>query len=263
MSIIDEITNSIKAELYDRSVSPLMGSFIISWLIWNHEFLLIIFSELKIDKKLSYTSNYFQLNDYGLYSLWLPLLTSLIYLFAYPIAAKPVFKYARKRQQELKQIKTQIEDETPLTIEESRALRSKFSELEDEYLKEIERKNRENERLKEELKILDDGNEIDKKSEKANVINIAQADEKILSKAVEKVLLIIAHSEAALRAEDIINIYNGSTIEAEHAIDTLTYENYIFSEFSPRFHTDVYKLARKGRAYIVDNNLHKTIKSAY
>lgn len=161
MTFIDEIVNSIKAELYDRAVSPLMGSFLISWSICNHKFLMVIFAKLDVADKFKIIeqqlySSVFQaeFNNVALMLFVYPLVASLLYIYLYPLAAKPAFKYARNRQKELKEIKTKIEDETPLTLEESKAIRTQFSQLEDEYLKEIERKNREIERKNNEIERL-------------------------------------------------------------------------------------------------------------
>tara|TARA_A200000113_G_scaffold63689_1_gene54765 strand:+ start:382 stop:1149 length:768 start_codon:yes stop_codon:yes gene_type:complete len=154
MSFIDDIVNSVKAELYDRSVSPLMGSFIISWLLWNYKFVLLIFSNIAIDEKFSQIDKLY--TNYDTEGIWfwllLPLITTLIHIYLYPIPAKYVFKHARNKQRELKEIKTQIEDETPLTKEEARDIKRQLALLQIEHEKELERKDSEIEGLKNEVK---------------------------------------------------------------------------------------------------------------
>lgn len=41
---MNDIFKSLKAYLYDRSVSPLTGAFIMSWSVWNYRVFLTIFA---------------------------------------------------------------------------------------------------------------------------------------------------------------------------------------------------------------------------
>ncbi|WP_133146461.1 MULTISPECIES: hypothetical protein [unclassified Vibrio] len=81
-----------------------------------------------------------------------PILTSLAYLFVYPIPAEFVFSYTQKRQKNLKTIKIDIEEDTPLSEAESRALRAKIPELEYVYNTQLTKKDSEIEKLKSQLK---------------------------------------------------------------------------------------------------------------
>lgn len=78
-----------------------------------------------------------------------PLLTALFLIFAYPIPAKYVYEYARKRQRELKEIQRRIDDETPLSREEAREIRREALNASIDYEKEIQSKSAEITRLKE------------------------------------------------------------------------------------------------------------------
>jgi hypothetical protein len=42
--MVNEIVKSAKAQLSERIASPLIGSFVISWCLWNYKFLVILFS---------------------------------------------------------------------------------------------------------------------------------------------------------------------------------------------------------------------------
>jgi hypothetical protein len=130
-----EYIQSIKAHLYDRAVSPLFGTFVASWAAWNYQFLLVLFSSMEATEKLSYISAALyptldaKLTTGALY----PLLTTVVFIFGYPLAAKPVYRYVRKQQQALLAIKRAIEDETPLTVQESRKLRQSALAKEREF----------------------------------------------------------------------------------------------------------------------------------
>lgn len=148
--MIEDISNSVKAELYGRATSPLFGAFILSWSVWNWKFWLVVFSSMEASKKIDFI-------DGALYSGWIqssafliigPLLTALAYIYIYPIPAKVVYKYSGTQKKQLKAIKVEIEDETPMTQEEHNRLRQKISNLESAYYAELASKDSEIDRLR-------------------------------------------------------------------------------------------------------------------
>lgn len=148
--MIEDISNSVRAELYGRVVSPLFGAFFLSWTVWNWKFWLIVFSSMETGKKIDFI-------DGVLYSGWLqpsvfliigPLLTALAYIYIYPIPARIVYKHSGKQKKQLKSIKVEIEDETPMTQEEHNRLRQKISNLESAYYAELASKDSEIDRLR-------------------------------------------------------------------------------------------------------------------
>ena len=139
--MLDEISKTIKAQLYERASSPLLTSFIFSWLIWNYRFILTLISSLPFHDKINYIDlaifpSYFQILTQGII---FPLFTTAFIVFIYPIPAKFVYSYWRKRQRELKEIQQKIDDETPLTKEEARQIRQKAHKISIEYDKETSR----------------------------------------------------------------------------------------------------------------------------
>ena len=40
---LDELLGSVKANLYDKAVSPLFGIFAAFWITWNYKFIMVIF----------------------------------------------------------------------------------------------------------------------------------------------------------------------------------------------------------------------------
>lgn len=151
--MIEDLINSTKVALYDRATSPLFGSFLASWCIWNWEIIWVLFSNIPVMNKINFMDNHFSsfLEAFGLLFLG-PVLTSLAYLFVYPIPAEFVFSYTQKRQKNLKSIKIDIEEKTPLSEAESRALRDKIPELEYAYYTQLTKKDSEIEKLKSQLK---------------------------------------------------------------------------------------------------------------
>ena len=148
--MIEDISNSIKAELYGRAVSPLFGAFVLSWSAWNWKFWLVVFSGMEISKKIDFI-------DGTLYSGWIqpalflffgPLITALAYIYLYPIPARIVYRHSGQQKKQLKAIKVEIEDETPLTQIEHNRLRQKISNLESAYYAELASKDSEIDRLR-------------------------------------------------------------------------------------------------------------------
>jgi hypothetical protein len=131
--MLDELTDSLKAKLYDFTVSPLLITFIASWIGWNYRFVLVVLSSsMSIYEKTSYIESrlFSTWTDYVIWGIVGPLLTTGFLLFVYPYPAKWVFKFWRQRQRELKELKQQIDGETPLTKEESAAIRERNTEVE-------------------------------------------------------------------------------------------------------------------------------------
>ncbi len=149
--MLDDLSKSIKAQLYERVSSPLLASFCLSWVAWNYRFVMVIVSSVPFVEKISYIDTHiFPTNQQVLLqgSLY-PLLTALFLIFAYPIPAKYVYEYWRKRQRELKEIQQRIDDETPLSREEAREIRREALKTSLDYDKEVQSKSAEIARLKE------------------------------------------------------------------------------------------------------------------
>lgn len=143
--MFSDIVKTVKVQLYERVSSPLIGAFVISWGLWNYKFLLVLIDKSKIENKLL-------IIDYVIYPTWHtyvywnflgPLATALLMIYLYPIPARKVFEYSRKQQVELKKIQQKIEDDTPMTLEEGRAIRQEALKLEIEFHSQLKKKDEE------------------------------------------------------------------------------------------------------------------------
>jgi hypothetical protein len=146
----DDLITSIKASLYDRTVSPLFGAVAISWSLWNYRLFVVLFSSMPVAEKLQFI-------DDALYGTWharlgvllvYPICTALAFIFLYPYPAKAVYQFWGSRQKELKEIRQRIEDDTPLTIDESRRIRRQVIDIRVEYEQQLRRSAEETEHLK-------------------------------------------------------------------------------------------------------------------
>lgn len=166
--MITEAITNIKAVLYDRLSSPLFGSFILSWSLWNYKFILLITSSMPptnkffiIDTYIFYDKNHIFLNGF-LY----PLLTSSAIIFIYPYPSRYIYEFWLKKQKELLDIKQNIEGTSLLSLEQSRNIRKEIAEVQIYNENEITEKNNKIEALKQ--IIIDKEKEIDSLNSKVN-----------------------------------------------------------------------------------------------
>ena len=88
--MFNEVKNSVKAKMYDSTYTPFMGSYVLSWLLINHIYVLYYFSSFK--NKLDLIDNY----NFGLYNynMWLtPLIIALAYVYIYPFFSKHFYSH--------------------------------------------------------------------------------------------------------------------------------------------------------------------------
>jgi hypothetical protein len=149
--MFDDVSKTIKSQLYERVSSPLLISFVSSWLAWNYRFVMTVTSSLPLTEKFSVidTQIFPTLEKIFLHGSVYPLCTALLLIFVYPIPAKFVYEHWRRQQRELKEIQQRIDDETPLSNEEAREIRREALKVSIEYDKEIQSKSAEIARLKE------------------------------------------------------------------------------------------------------------------
>jgi len=82
-------------------------SFVLAWLVWNYQFVLVFFSNMLVDEKISYIETFIFSNWYQclLNGIVMPLIATLFYIFAYPYPAKFVYAFSLRRQKELNEHK--------------------------------------------------------------------------------------------------------------------------------------------------------------
>lgn len=136
--MIDNIKDSIKAKLYDFAYTPFMSSFIISWIILNHKYLLIYFGDEKLADKIKLLDEHIFKTmplvgyDCWTYQFWYPLAIALFYVFVYPWFALKFYNATLWYNKKSMAIKQRIDDETPITQEKARELKRAHYKLEDE-----------------------------------------------------------------------------------------------------------------------------------
>ena len=147
--MLDDLLKSAKESILERIASPLLGSFSVAWCLWNYKFLVILFSEATVSQTFSLAEKYAfpDVSSVVIRGLLLPVLTAAAYVFVYPYPARFVYGFTQRRQVEINRLRQQIENETPLTLEDSRKLRAEFVEADRRHKETVDRLNEEITRL--------------------------------------------------------------------------------------------------------------------
>lgn len=166
--MFEQFGNSIKASLYDKVSSPLSGAFIISWCIYNYKILIIILSSLSPSDKIYEVSviayqDSLKFWDVTLYYFFssgfiFPLVSAIIFLFLYPYPSKLMYKYWASKQEELKSLKLEIENVSPMHPDTAISLRRNALSLSMKFDEELAVKEKEILRLKEQITLESEGN---------------------------------------------------------------------------------------------------------
>ncbi len=271
---MQDIINSFKAHLYDRTSSPLVGSFIFYWLVCNYKFVMVIFDgDLKVIEKFEVIKTLypqdvftlwtgFKINYYTLLGngLLIPLIISLIYIFLVPYPSKYIYEFWKNKQKEIHDIKQKIDDETPLTKEQSKKIRQDIINLEIEYENSFRRKDEEIYQLKEMLKVQEDeGKVISQKKfiDLATNSNEEKVDtNSVLESIEEKILLYLAKfPKDYILTSDVCKYIKESQTKIDYYLEKLKIKNYIVSQYNNNVRESEYKIYQNGREYLVKNNL--------
>ncbi len=138
--MLENLTQSFKAHMYERTTSPLFGAFMISWGFWNYKTILTVFSDWKVDEKIKYIEGtIFQVNtiDHPLWTFLVhssqlvlfPLLSALVIIIFYPKPAKWIYTFWKAQQIELNNEKLKLEKKALVTQETHQKLKKDFFEL--------------------------------------------------------------------------------------------------------------------------------------
>lgn len=247
--MLDDLVKSFRLHLSERLTSPLIGSFALSWLAWNFRFLIVIFSGESVDNKfrLIHDAIFPTLQDAATRGAALPLVTALIYIFLYPYPAKFVYTFTRKRQREILEVRRKIENETPLTIEDSRRIRSDLARAEQDFYSELDRKEREIERLKSQL--TSQASEVMPSS--AEIRPSSTKKSKRTPKELIDMLQALDSEGGTATESELISASNLARIEAEYNLGELVRMELATSFYSNNQHDTVYSFTHSGRAALL------------
>lgn len=287
--MIDDLIKSIKLNIYERVTSPLLGTFVISWCLWNYRFIIILLSSKPPEEKFKFIDAVFFKTWWPdiTFSFGGPLIVTLIFIFLYPYPAKWIYGFWHSRQKELKEKRQEIDDETPITREEQKAIKRKISEIEQKYYETLRQKDIEISRLKDKV----DEFEGKKQSESGGQkdIEISELMDRIgeleLTASTlpgipaqsllpeetlepEKVAILKSLSKKTERSTaselmtDLLSLFNyepGSELlnVFTHYIDSMVTEGLVSSTRNSRGLIESVELEKNGRTYLVEKNIIK------
>lgn len=273
--MFDDLIKTVKSQLYDRVTSPLFSCFFISWVGWNYKFILVLLSGLKVEEKFKYIDLNIYNSTYviALHGILYPFLTALFVIYVYPYPARYTYAFYRRRQVELKAIQQQIDDDTPLTKEEAKKIRSDAFILNIEFEKEIEKLRDENislrallkekvtpeatEKVNEEIKKTEESSRNDEEDDRRYIPIFDKNEEDSQAKK----LLITGQEFVKQSMENYIkqdSIFNGHSFMVNLKDDDLTI--HLLSRNDGKGKTFKYKIAlREGRGNNFEYNRIKFI----
>jgi hypothetical protein len=138
--MFDELKKSVSATLYERLASPLLGSFIASWCIWNYKVFLIIFSSLEYDKQVERLDAHF--SGWKCFSaFFFPLLWTAFYIFIYPYISKYVFEKWQIYIADKEKIRQDVKKDVPITAEQANEIKQNLAKQSVEFEERLKDKN--------------------------------------------------------------------------------------------------------------------------
>lgn len=243
--MIDDLLKSAKESIIERLTSPLLGSFAIACALWNYKFIVILFSENSVTQTFNLIHSIVFTNNLDIFinGILLPLSSTLAYVFLYPYPAKFVYGFTLNRQREINQLRQKIENETLLSIEESRKIRSRYIELDRKSRDEIENLNKEISKLK-------DINQQFIKQPSSQEDSNSTEDEKI-SDSQLNLLKTIENEGGKTTLEVLINQDINSKIQTEYDIEELQIKKLIEKKYNERISNYEYEFTHDGRRVIL------------
>lgn len=240
--MIDEIKKSISATLYERTTSPLFGTFFFSWSVWNWKIIIALLfttaEELKMTK-----FEYIDINLLNVYDgLIYPIISTIIILTLYAWVSEQAYRlwlYFDRRKNEHKNT---IEKQKFLTKEQSMKLRLELSKQEDSFENLIKDK----EELITALK-----NEISELQSKFNSSdNIISGSENIL-KEVKSLEKFFNNENAVAHFEEVAKYVNhGWTFDSEKIPDSITSYFIALELIQDTSRNGAFEFTDKGKEYL-------------
>jgi len=263
---VDDTFKSIKAFLYDRAASPLMGAFIISWITWNYKAVVILFSSEKFQTKFYYINDLYPKVEIELINMQLPInhfmdgllvpsIMTYIYIYLYPYIAEPVYVHSLKKQIALKKIKQATEKQKLLSVEESNKMHIEFLNLEIKFESDTKR-------YRDQIKAL---------QSKVEDIKTEKEVKEILSKDIEKKDDYKKQTKLTDQEYDILEQFENksesftltsSTLKAQMplqpdevdvSVQNLKENKYLDSKYDARIQSFKHFITLPGKKYLIEH----------
>lgn len=160
--MIKEVTNSIKAALYQRVSSPLYGTYVFSWVLFNWSILLpLLFGTADFDSRLESfkAALYPTESDFLFSTIFYPALMTAIILGLQPILQRYLFIYTEWNKSEGLKKRDEFSSETMLTLEQSNELRASVQKVQQFHQEVLKNKDAEIEEYKKQVELKETSNQ--------------------------------------------------------------------------------------------------------
>lgn len=251
--MLDDLSKTVKAQLYERVNSPLLASFSLSWIVWNYRFILALTAAMPFAEKITYIDTHIfpTYTQVALQGTIFPLLSALFIIFIYPIPAKYVYQYWRKQQRDLKEIQQKIDDETPLSKEDARRIRREALAASIEFDKEIENKSAEIARLKDAINELERSNTIKTSKDNSSSAKQSELSDNDLDDLQIDMLEGIANSPNGIEKKSVIKQSKSDKVLTEYNLGELLQRELVTQNYSSGKLDYIIKATHLGLARLV------------
>lgn len=148
-----DFIESLTGQIKHRLSSPIFGSFIIAWVCWNYQFIIVVFSSTEIQERLKLARAPYTDGSAGFWLLiGFPLLSAVAYIILYPLFSRPLLLYWEWQNRVLDERLTEAQKKRRLTEEESQKLILLMREQRTEFQEALARVEAENTALSKSLK---------------------------------------------------------------------------------------------------------------
>lgn len=270
METIGELLEAIKLGITERVTSPLLGSYIISWLVWNFDFILISFSDEKVETKIAMIHAQLFSDWYVIVeSILVPAAATFFLIYVYPYPAKWVYQHRLIVQRQLGAIRQRIEEEQLLSVEQSRQIRLNYYELQKQNREKLASVEQENADLRKQLDAAKGQNNAYSALQPAKDDTTPEVENAVSNDAVaisDNAFKLNEPSETVLSvfaSDDVDSLYESdifaktknalSKTRAKYALQYLSQNGYLSSDKGQR--GTFYYLMSGGREYIVNHNM--------
>lgn len=246
--MIEDLLKSAKETLAERMASPLLGAFGLAWSLWNYKFLVILFSSASVLQtfKLIEDIAFPDTPSVLLKGMLYPLASALVYVFAYPYPARFIYEFTLKQQRETNQIKRQIEEETLLTLEQSRTIRAEYVQIESKNREEADRLNAEVSRLKALLE------QKQKEPINDNQITLAERFYGTLESTQLALLQLIETHQGEATLGALIKASDAPKVKTEFDLGELERRDLVQKNYSQEQHDYTFQFTHEGRRVLIN-----------
>ena len=237
--MFDKFVRSAEDIVADRMSSPILGPFGISWSLWNYKYLIILVSKNSVSESFKLADRLLYPDWWHLWSYWLvlPAITTLLYIYVYPLAVERVLNYSLHKKAAIDSLRRKHDDGTIMPYEEGRRLKATLREMETEHSVELAKKDDQIKSLRARL---------DRDRERTSKVVLADSSQK-LSELKRELLVTLGKDSGSMNLGDLIKVSHMKKVELEFNMEELSDGGYVDTSYGGTG-SPIYSLTQLGRA---------------